>query len=59
MTKIKDNELEEMHVNIQKLKGNWSLFKGFLESKVNRLQEVKKKHETEVNFYKKHQEFIE
>ena len=56
---IKRQELEDMNMNIQKLKDNWADLKGFLKKQVDVLEDVKERHEEDVENYKQFVDYIE
>ena len=48
-----------MNVNVQKLKDNWADLKGFLKKQVDVLEDVKERHEEDVENYKQFVDYIE
>ena len=48
-----------MNINLQRLKDNWADLKGFLKKQVDCLEDVKERHEEDVDNYKQFVDYIE
>lgn len=59
LKRIKDSEVEELNINVSKMKDNWSDLKSFLQKRIDIIADVKERHEDDAEQYMKFVDYLE
>ena len=59
LSRIKEQEVEDLKNNVSRLKNDWQDLKGFLQRQVLTLADVKSRHENEAKEYRNFVEYLE